>query len=352
VRYFRLLLIFITLTSSFALFGQEGNEPPILVAITARADENNGQQLDLSKIISDTLSVEFTINDYDTLHVTAQNQGDFLDLARDKGALYGVECLYVIKENILQTNLLLLRVANGQEIFSQSLNLLINLDLDFSLESVLREILLALEKDLLENPPVESSEKKLVKKANKKKESETVESEKTAESARESDFILEPLKRRKISAGFGPFLTTGEGNRYFPLGYMPQIHGEYRFPLPAGYGGIGLHGSANLFEIQGSIGEGQGYLVSLGPEFRLGVEGYSPLGMYLRISGGGSLFLLKKPEEPMKFTFIPYASTGLGVDIDLFPSLGLYLEGNYMVFFEKTLFVTGFYPSLGLQFKF
>ncbi len=75
-------------------------------------------------------------------------------------------------------------------------------------------------------------------------------------------------------------------------------------------------------------------------------------GMYVRMSGGGTLFMINTNNSGLQSTVIPYFSAGLGADFYFIKHFGIALIANYSIYFEESTLISGFLPSLGINFRF
>ena len=154
-----------------------------------------------------------------------------------------------------------------------------------------------------------------------------------------------------FSASFSPFLTTGEATSYFTLGMFPDIYAGYCFFTSYGYFSLGLTTSLNYFKAEGILLPSDNLLISLGPEIRLGFDANSFPDMFLRFTGGASLFMMNRNNEGYKNTIIPFISGGPGINLNITRSFGIVITTNYSLYFETSVLITGFSPSAGVYLR-
>ena len=61
--------------------------------------------------------------------------------------------------------------------------------------------------------------------------------------------------------------------------------------------------------------------------------------------------MMNRNNEGYKSTFIPSASGGLGVIINITPGIGVVMTSKYSVYFDTSVFITDFSPSAGVYLR-
>lgn len=161
----------------------------------------------------------------------------------------------------------------------------------------------------------------------------------------------EPAYRFEVSAGFSPFLTVGSTSDYFRIGYLPSAVVSYHLPTSSGYIAFGVYGGVHLFHAEGIIASAGSLLVPVGVDFRLSPVGGSRLSLYLRLSGGPAVLVINPNETGAMAKLLPYVLGGLGFSIAILPRLGVTIDSSFTIFYEKSLPIMGFTPSVYIHFR-
>ena len=141
---------------------------------------------------------------------------------------------------------------------------------------------------------------------------------------------------------------TGDATGYFTYGMGPDLYTAYNFKTPFGYFGLGIYSSLIYFTAEGLLIDSDNLLISAGPEIRLGIDANQFLGIFLRINGGATIFMLNKNNEGYESTIIPFVSGGMGMTLNITPGFGIVLSTNYSLYIESSILITGFSPSAGI----
>jgi hypothetical protein len=273
----------------------------------------------LEELINQTITFEMTKEGY-TLIPGKGDPDNLLLQGIEQGASFVIECLYFNSDEELSLLLKCYRIEDKRVIASVKRNCEIGLNMDITITEAVGEILVLL------------------------KEEDIVPTEL---------IINEPLDIAfQASAGFSPFLATGESSSYFKTGFMPEILVGVKISTDYGFLGFGLYSSLNYFQAEGVLVSSENYVVSLGPEFRIGLDVTPALGVFLRISSGGAFFQMYSENGDAGSTIVPYFSGGVGASLQFNSFMGVILSTNYHLYFENSLLFTGFSPSLGLNFIF
>ena len=159
-------------------------------------------------------------------------------------------------------------------------------------------------------------------------------------------------KHVELSTAGSAFIATGAASEYFKLGYGSSLHFDLLFPAGPGSIGAGLYAAVNYFEATGVATSAQSLLIPVGVDIRYTLIDVLPLGLFVHASGGPAMLLLRSDYWGEMDKVVPYALAGLGMNVRLGPSLGTALDLSYSVYFEGSLVIMAFSPSVSLYFRF
>ena len=336
------------------IYSQDSLEQTILIAIHS-SNEAGDISKTIAEFINDNISLELKIEGY-LVKILDRDVIDLQTATVEANAKYLVSSKYSNENNVLKLTMDLIRVKDNANIFTINSSSTIDLDLDSSIRDSILLLITELKKNIISNPPINDEIVEITDTAvQESQEIQDVKQEisvtQNANTIPEKLIAKERFRKFKISAGFSPFLTTGNASDYFTLGLLTEIHFEYRFQTSFGYFGLGIQSSVNYFTATGLLLSSENLLIAIGPEVRLGIDATSFLDLFIKLNGGVTIFMLNKNNEGYVSALIPYISGGLGIVMNITPAFGLYISGNYSVYFEKSLFITGFSPTLGLHLK-
>jgi len=154
------------------------------------------------------------------------------------------------------------------------------------------------------------------------------------------------LRRLEMAGGFSPFLTVGEASGYFRLGYLPSVAVNLRFPTTSGYVALGVYAGCHLFRAEGIVASSDSLLIPVGPDFRIAPITGSRLSLYLRLSAGPAVLILDPNDLGALSKVIAYVLGGIGLNIEMSPFFGLTVDSSFSIYYEKSLPIMGYTPSL------
>jgi len=140
-------------------------------------------------------------------------------------------------------------------------------------------------------------------------------------------------------------LLLGEASELFTYGVAGTLAGGYRAPLDRvgltfGARGSFIHALANEGVEGGSL-----YVVTVGPDARIGTPYRTPARLSARVSGGAAIVIVSRAEETLAKTEL-FAESGVGARLPLGPRFAIGLELNFIIVFEPDLPLMGVSPSL------
>lgn len=305
----KLIFLSIIIISSFSLFSQENK-----VAVSIKASSENEESL--QDVIIETVTIEFEVAGYEI-----SNENDS----------FQVLCKYSVNQNILDITLECFSFITSEKILSSTNKARIDLDLDLIIQNVTLDLISQLDDliknnpDLIRQPEVEVVEPVIV------------------DEPEISDF-----KKLSFSISVASFLTTGDASGYFKNGIKPELNITYRFEQDFGYFYTGVNTSINIFKAQGILYSSENMLISAGPVFGIGINTNSMVDITAFISSGMTMFRINSESKVEDSTFIPYLSGGLGFNADISSNFALSIKAGYDVYFEESVLITGFSPSVGI----
>ena len=159
-------------------------------------------------------------------------------------------------------------------------------------------------------------------------------------------------KHFELSTGFAPFLVTGAVSKYFKVGYMASLYGNFRIDLAAGQLGIGWFTGINIFRAEGVVAAADNLLIPIGPDFRYVIGSGLPLGLFVHVSGGPAIFIVDSTLKGGLVSVMPYVMGGIGFSLPFTDHIGIAADMSYTVFFEKSTTIMGFTPAGYLYLRF
>ena len=152
-------------------------------------------------------------------------------------------------------------------------------------------------------------------------------------------------KHFELSTGFAPFLVTGAASKYFKIGYLASLYGNFRIDLGTGQLGIGWFFGINIFGAEGVVAATDNLLIPLGLDFRYIIGNGLPLGLFVHISGGPAIFIVDSTLKGGLVNVMPYVMGGIGLSLPFSDFFGIAVDTSYAVFFEQSILIMGFTPS-------
>ena len=154
----------------------------------------------------------------------------------------------------------------------------------------------------------------------------------------------------ETSIGFAPLFSTGEASRYFDISYGGEFFADLVFTTPVGYIGVGLTGGAMFVRAEGLCLSADYIIVPFGLDLRFSSDP-RPLGMFAGISGGGAVMTANTEAFGRLTKIVPYAAARTGAVLALGPGLGLALGITYSAYFEGSIVLMGFSPSVNVYLR-
>jgi len=312
------------------LYSQDQSPGRILVMLSTGSSVSREHE-GIRDIIDNGLSIEMHIRNFQIVRHDLTSENRLISLSRKAGASYLVRSLYSLDSSTLTVQYSIIRISDsfilGEGEFSETLNF----ELDASMQKELSGLVDYIERDYSSNPDLVFQERE--------------EQDVIQPTEEPGDFIFRPFY---VAAAISPFFTAGQASTYFSVGLQPEVSVLYKLKLNFGYLGTGAFLSMNYSRAEGLISSSENIFLSFGPLVRLGFQMNSRLDFFLDLNGGISLFFMNANSSGYKSTIIPYLSGGIGINMDIAGPFGIFISGDYSVYFENSLFISGFSPFAGI----
>lgn len=309
MKYIKLLFITLFILINISLFSQEDK-----IVVSLLVDSENDEAL--KEVITESISIELEVADFD---VNRENES------------FTIKCLYSTDRDILNIVIDCYSIVTSEKILSVSNTGRINLDLDLTIQSLARDLISRLKEVIKKNPELIA---------------DPVMDEEIIEEITEAE--IDDFKKITITVSVSSFLTTGDASNYFKNGIMPELSLTYRIKQDFGYISAGIRSSANMFKAKGLVYSSDNMLISAGPVIGIGFNTNSAIEISAFLSSGLTMFMIDSEVNGADTTYIPYVSSGLGFNLNFTNNLALYLKTGYDIYFEESVLLTGFSPSVGL----
>ncbi len=351
-------------------------EPNILVYIHSEDIDS-----DIKDIISKSISRGLGISGFNVINIENDTAiTTLLETAEWMGAFFVIEGLYALKDSIVSFDITCYSVWDREKLISVSNKNRLSLSTDQYIEDALAEIIPVIrnnlyiveqiilaaeeeqkivEEEVIEKDPVIKIEYiPDQKEVNQQALSENILFVEKLEPDNEIREIREETNVRKspgpftIIVGGAPFVTTGVATEYFTRGIDFTFFGGYRIINSVGYLTPGIVISMDYFVAEGGELSSENILISLGPEIRVGMNFNYIADIFFRFSLAGTIFMMDANNTGYKSMLIPSCSLGLGVNYYFRENLGVSIVSNYSLFLESSTVITGFIPTIGVNYRF
>lgn len=355
------LLFFILFLIVNSVYSEE-NVPETIAILLSTQTSDNTTLYSFKNIINNSISFELKVAGFEIIiDNNTGNTEELLQSAVEQGASFLIESKYSTDGGNLELALNCFRATDGIKLHSILKEGKIDLDLDSFIRKTVMDIVSLIKEDIKNNPPsvLESVEKVDLPEEEQietKTEDEAIEQvEDSVDVSHTPDRVpvIQPADFRHftISTGFTPFMTTGKASSYFTYGMGPDLHTGYNFQTPFGYFGLGIYFSLIYFTAEGVLLSSDNLLISAGPEIRLGVDANPFLGIFLKVNGGATLFMMNRNNEGYQSAVIPFVSGGMGLTMNITPGVGIVISTNYSLYIENSILISGFSPSAGIYLR-
>ncbi|HUI73228.1 MAG TPA: hypothetical protein VL354_22090 [Spirochaetia bacterium] len=159
-----------------------------------------------------------------------------------------------------------------------------------------------------------------------------------------------PTRRFLFSGGFAPFLPAGAAAYYFSLGYLPSLLASVFIDTPVGPIGLGLYAGMDYFTATGSQDTASTFLLPFGVDVRyeLGRATFRP---FFHVAGGPAALIMVTGAQGTITSLVPFLKSGIGLDLLVTQTIGISVLADYDVYFVLPYLLTGFAPSMNVEFR-
>ena len=323
IRIFFILTMLIS--SLFLVNAQEENFANIRVLLTVKSVDES-VSIPLNSVISDSISLEFVLENFDILKEKPEELTLLLDQGRKSRSSYLVEALYSVVNSSLSIQLKCFRIADEKILYTSNIESRIGLDLDVTIRDAAKVLINMINRDIRENP-------QLVTFLIYEKESVSPEDD-------PSGYVL--------SLGFTPFIPIGSAAGYFD----PGIGGDFQFlrkmDSSIGTFGAGWFLSVNIAKASGVYNSSDNLFLTSGPYASYLYNLNKLFSLEAHIYGGPALLMVNRNQEGYLNLIVPFISFGLGGQIHLRESFGMLIAMDINTYFERSLIISGILPKIGV----
>jgi hypothetical protein len=156
----------------------------------------------------------------------------------------------------------------------------------------------------------------------------------------------------ELCTGGSAFIATGQASEYFKIGYGSAVYLDMLIPGGPGRFGLGLYAGVNYFAADGLASSAQSLLVPLGVDLRYTLDDDTPVGLFVHLSAGPAVLVVRSDYWGELAKLVPYTLGGLGINVPIAPFIGTTVDLSYGAYFEGSLVIMAFSPSISLYFRF
>jgi hypothetical protein len=157
-------------------------------------------------------------------------------------------------------------------------------------------------------------------------------------------------KRFELAGGMAPFVLVGKTSEYARLGLNTSLSMGYRFIGDQNQIILALSTGVCMFKAESAATSSQILLIPLAAQITLRTTP-SRLGFLIHLAGGPAAFLVNSNQGGYRLKLVPYAGSGIGVEIPILDHLGLLIDMSFAVYFEGSQLVMGYSPSANLYIR-
>ncbi len=303
----------------------------VLLLVEYDGEEDN---VPLQSVITDSVSLEFTIRNLDVLVVEpedldALSSGDEDPLAaleRRSRSSYVMHVLYSVDKGKVELKTECLRISDSSSLLKETFKVPVGLSLDDEIQQEVSGYIDRIEADIQENPDLMTY---------------LVYEE-------EKDSAPASFPVPGITTTFTFFMPLGESMDYLGYGINPRIRAHYPLPLSFGEIGFGWSVSVNSVSAEGELNTSRNIFTSTGPDILLKWNFLDRYYLYAGLSGGMCIWMVNRNSEGYQGVLLPGLIADAGAGWAYNDWIHLVLGADYSLYFEESLNIMGISPSLGV----
>lgn len=274
-----------------------------------------------------------------------------------------IACIYDRIVNTIQMTFYLYDVSRGQLIATAVRKRKQTLLVEWSIAGVITNFLAEIEdrlvfadEDAIPEEQAEESAQSLSISTESQSET-TSDSEQVAQTTESTPQTISPpylddiSKRFEIIGGMAPFVLVGKTSDYARVGWNTGLSMGYRFIGDQTQVILAVSTGVCSFIAESAATRSRVFLVPLAARINLRTTP-SRLGFLIHLAGGPAAFLASQDQGEYRFKLVPYATSGIGIDIPILNRLGLLIDLSFSVYFEGSQPVMGYAPSANVYYRF
>jgi len=255
----------------------------------------------------------------------------FLQVAREAGADFLLECLYTADPDGIAVELLLYTADTGELLARVSRQRRFDLNFDRAITDAVNELLKGAEVELARFEPAAGTPPAADPRPGRR--DGDLEGEVRAGGPPRAPRFL----HLELTAGGAPFFPLGAASDYFKIGAFSALGAAYRFDLGALVLGLGLEAGSSFFEAVGLSGSAETVLAPFGVLASCALSYGTPLEVAVRVSAGAALLSMAPSGlEDRLSKLLPYATGGVCLSLGFTPALGVILDTRFVTYFERS----------------
>jgi hypothetical protein len=164
-------------------------------------------------------------------------------------------------------------------------------------------------------------------------------------------YLDDTTKRFEFLGGMAPFVLVGRTSDYGRLGLNTSFGLGYRFIGDQSQFVLAMSTGLCSFIAESAASRSRILLIPLAAGINLRMTP-TRLGFLFHLAGGPAAFLVSPDQGAYRFKLVPYATSGIAVEIPILSHLGLLIDLSFSVYFESSQPVMGYAPSASVYYRF
>ncbi len=300
--------------------------------------DSEGSNPPLNMVITDSISLEFKLRNFDTLVVDPEDQieldgnapDSLISFGRRSRSSYYLSVLYKVEKGQVELKTSCYRIYDGFLLMTEVYTTAVGLSLDEDIQQQASLYIDRIEKDMREHPD-------LVTYLVYEEESEP----------RVSSEEYSP-RLPGLTAAYTMYLPLGESRDYLSTGINPRIRVHFPLSLAIGELALGWSFSANMISAEGELNSSENIFFCTGPDVNFRYPVWDRLYLYAGFSGGFCFWMVNRNGEGYQGVLLPAFIADAGAGWAFSERFHLILGADYSLYIEESLNITGISPSLGI----